>query len=150
MRTVITEGITVRPFASSLSSKATTRYKAHAASCRYANTGQPMADLVARLGHDAVRTKVAVGIIEVCAVCQPTLLAETGSLVEAVKAHALAHYEDGGWDVIVECWEDQQIADALANAADPIDTPEEAIAHFRDGVVAIWADQQADARNSAF
>lgn len=70
--------------------------------------------------------------------------------VEAVKAHALAHYDDGGWDVIVECWDDQQIADALANAVDVIETPEQAIAHFGDGVVAVWADQQADARNSRF
>lgn len=73
-----------------------------------------------------------------------------GSLVEAVKAHAAAHYEDGGWDVIVECWEDQQIADTLTNALDAIETPEQAIAHFGDGAVAVWADRQADARNSAF
>lgn len=65
-------------------------------------------------------------------------------LVAAVKAHALAHYDDGGWDVIVECWGDQQIADALTSAVDPIRTAEQAIAHFANGVVAIWADQQAD------
>lgn len=70
--------------------------------------------------------------------------------VTAVKAYALAHYEEGGWDVIVECWDDQQIADAILNAIGPIRTVEQAIAHFRDGVVAIYADQQADARNSAF
>ena len=74
----------------------------------------------------------------------------TAALVEAVKAHALVHYAEGGWDVIVECWDDQQIADAITNAIGPIRTAEQAIAHFRDGVVAVWADQQADARNSAF
>jgi hypothetical protein len=28
------------------------------------------------------------------------------AVVNGVKAHALAHYTDGGWDVIVECWSD--------------------------------------------
>ncbi len=77
--------------------------------------------------------------------------AKMASKVEAVKAHALAHYEDGGWDVIVECFSDEDIADALRMAVEyDVTTPERAIAHFRDGVVAVWADRQADARNSAF
>lgn len=71
-------------------------------------------------------------------------------LTEAVKAHALEHYEDGGWDVIVECWSDSDIAAVLACALDPIKTAADAISHFADGVVAVWADQQADAINSAF
>ncbi len=25
-------------------------------------------------------------------------------LIDAVREHAVAHYEDGGWDVVVECW----------------------------------------------
>ena len=37
-------------------------------------------------------------------------------LVEAVKAHALANYETGGWDFVVECWEDADIAEEIANA----------------------------------
>lgn len=77
--------------------------------------------------------------------------ATTADLVAAVKAHAAAHYEDGGWDVIVECWDDQQIEDVIVSVHfGPIKTAEEAIKHFGDGVVAVWADQQADARNSAF
>jgi hypothetical protein len=67
------------------------------------------------------------------------------SMVEAVKAHALEHYEDGGWDVVVECWDDEQIAEQIAGAT----TVAEAVAAFA-GVVSVWADQQADARNSAF
>lgn len=67
------------------------------------------------------------------------------ALVEGVKAHALAHYEDGGWDVVVECWEDAQIAEHIEGA----DTVEEAVQRF-EGVVSVWADQQADARNSVF
>lgn len=73
-------------------------------------------------------------------------MAEPDARVEAVKAHAEAHYEDGGWDVIVECWDDQQIADYIKGTR----TPAGAIRRFAKGVVAVWADQQADARNSVF
>ena len=66
-------------------------------------------------------------------------------LVEAVKAHALEHYEDGGWDVIVECWEDDQIAEQIGGAR----TVAGALKKFAD-IVDIWADRQADAINSAF
>jgi hypothetical protein len=37
-------------------------------------------------------------------------------LVEAVKAHARDHYEDGGWDVLVECYSDSDIAGIVAGA----------------------------------
>jgi hypothetical protein len=37
-------------------------------------------------------------------------------LIEAVKAHALANYETGGWDYIVECWGDAEIAEALTES----------------------------------
>jgi hypothetical protein len=67
-------------------------------------------------------------------------------IVEAVKAYAKAHYNDGGWDVIVECWEDEDIADAVEGAKNA----KQAISMLRRGVVAVWADRQADARNSAF
>lgn len=30
-------------------------------------------------------------------------------LVDAVRTHALQHYEDDGWDFVVECWEDWEI-----------------------------------------
>lgn len=69
-------------------------------------------------------------------------------MVDAVKAHALEHYEDGGWDVIVECWEDEHIAEHITEGY--VYTVADAISLFGDGVVAIWADRQADARNSAF
>lgn len=67
------------------------------------------------------------------------------TLVEFVKAHALAHYEDGGWDVIVECWSDDEISTELGDAK----TEAEALEAF-DFVISILADRQADARNSAF
>jgi hypothetical protein len=37
-------------------------------------------------------------------------------LVAAVRAHALTHYEEDGWDYVVECWEDAYLLDAIGNA----------------------------------
>ena len=31
-------------------------------------------------------------------------------LIEAVKSHALNHYEQDGWDYVVECYDDEDIA----------------------------------------
>lgn len=74
-RRVVTDSVVVRVFRSSLSSKATTRWVAHLDACRYANDSmESMADLVARKGHDTVRTRIAVGVISPCKFCQPVLL----------------------------------------------------------------------------
>jgi len=67
------------------------------------------------------------------------------ALVAEVRAHAEAHYEDGGWDVIVECWEDADIEAAIGGAR----TLGGAIRKLHD-VVSVYADRQADAHNSAF
>jgi hypothetical protein len=43
---------------------------------------------------------------------------ETPSLAEkvaAVKAHARANYNSDGWDILVECYEDDEIAREVAN-----------------------------------
>jgi hypothetical protein len=37
-------------------------------------------------------------------------------LVAAVRKHAVANYERGGWDFLVECWEDQEIVEAIGAA----------------------------------
>ena len=39
-------------------------------------------------------------------------------LVEAVKAHARAHYEQNGWDMVVECYTDDELAAAIGDAPD--------------------------------
>lgn len=73
-------------------------------------------------------------------------------LVEAVKAHAMAHYNDGGWDVIVECYTDEEIVEIFEidrRFGTEIATVEQAIASVTSPVE-VWADRQADARNSAF
>jgi len=66
-------------------------------------------------------------------------------LIKAVREHAEAHYNDGGWDVIVECWDDKQIA----NCIDGSKTVKGAIRKVAI-IAAIHADRQADAENSAF
>lgn len=69
----------------------------------------------------------------------------TTDLVQAVKTHAEAHYEEGGWDVVVECMTDEDIANQIGKAS----TVKGALAKF-SGPVAVYQDRQADARNSAF
>ena len=63
-------------------------------------------------------------------------------LIEQVKAYAREHYEDGGWDVIVECWSDEDIAEQIGSAR----TLNGAIKRFKD-IVAIYSDRQADGRS---
>lgn len=71
----------------------------------------------------------------------------TQTLVDFIKAHAESNYEAGGWDVIVECYSDKDILDTLTEAG--ATTEEQALAAFSFSVD-VWADLQADARNSAF
>lgn len=66
-------------------------------------------------------------------------------LVEAVKKYALDNYNAGGWDVIVECWSDAEIEETIGAAR----TPAGAIKKVAV-IVEIYADREADARNSAF
>jgi len=72
---------------------------------------------------------------------------DLNTLVQYIKDYANFHYEDGGWDVIAECWDDKDLLKVLkeSNAT----TEKEALAAFKD-IVAVWADQQADAENSRF
>jgi hypothetical protein len=44
-----------------------------------------------------------------------------------VRDHAYANYEVEGWDYLVECWEDDDILDAMGSAT----TAEEAIKRVR-------------------
>ena len=37
-------------------------------------------------------------------------------LVQGVRAHAIANYNKGGWDFLVECWEDSDIEEQIGNA----------------------------------
>lgn len=74
-----------------------------------------------------------------------TVPAKRRWLVLAVRDHAIENYEAGGWDVIVECWEDYDIYEVVKNCR----TEKGAIKKIAE-LVGIYADYQADARNSAF
>jgi hypothetical protein len=65
-------------------------------------------------------------------------------VVEAVKAHALANYNAGGWDVIVEAWTDEDIASAIGAAR----TLKGAIKKLAP-VIDVYSERQADAVISA-
>lgn len=67
------------------------------------------------------------------------------ALIDAVKAHALANYEEGGWDVVVECYSDEDIDTVIAGAR----TVAGALRKF-SAIIDVYADRQADAVNSAF
>ena len=66
-------------------------------------------------------------------------------LVAAVKDYAKDHYSDGGWDYLVECWDDSDIARVVAEAG----TVAEAVALAADAVGAI-AEAEGEARAEAF
>lgn len=44
---------------------------------------------------------------------------EMKDLVAAVKAHAAANYNKGGWDIIVECWDDADIEEKIVGCQKP-------------------------------
>jgi hypothetical protein len=64
---------------------------------------------------------------------------------EAVKAHAIANYETDGWDYVVECYEDEKIAEIIKTAH----TEKDAIALMRAHVKP-RADYRADIQAEAF
>lgn len=70
----------------------------------------------------------------------PELTGESATvtaLVQAVKAHAITHYENG-WDVVHEAMDDQELAGRITQAG--ARTPTEAIAAFND-LVSVWQER---------
>jgi hypothetical protein len=67
----------------------------------------------------------------------------SNALIAAVKQHALAHYNEGGWDYVVECYEDDEIAELVAGAT----TEAEAIALVGQRVGTLHAYRE-DIRNA--
>ena len=65
--------------------------------------------------------------------------------VTAIKAHALTHYEQDGWDYVVECYDDAQIADIIKTAR----TEKGAIKMMR-AQVKPRADYRADIQGERF
>ena len=62
-----------------------------------------------------------------------------------IMKHAREHYNEGGWDVVVECWSELEIAQAL----DGHTTEQEALAFFSK-LAATWKDQQEASTQSIF
>lgn len=101
--------------------------------------------------NDQVRHDYSLCDSSTCPICAvERSLEEPGvgtDLIAAVRKHAVDHYNDGGWDVIVECWEDVDIVRYILGCRKlgPVDTPARAIKAF-EPLVDVWADRQADAR----
>jgi len=38
------------------------------------------------------------------------------NLVTAVRQYATENYEQDGWDILVECWSDEEIVEAIGDA----------------------------------
>jgi hypothetical protein len=68
-------------------------------------------------------------------------------LASTIASFALEHYEAGGWDVVVECWTTEEIDRHLQECN--AHTKWDAVCAFRD-ITDVWAEKQADARNSAW
>jgi hypothetical protein len=49
-------------------------------------------------------------------------------LIDAIRAHALANYTNGGWDEVVEAWDDEDIVAEVHASCGDNPTVEQAIA----------------------
>jgi hypothetical protein len=65
--------------------------------------------------------------------------------VEEVKDHALQHYEEDGWDIVVECYSDDEIANIIRGCS----TKKEAIWAVLGHVTPYYKFQQ-EVRAEAF
>ena len=71
---------------------------------------------------------------------------EAGQWKDAIRKHALEHYSTGGWDILVECWEDHDIYEAHRVGCDSED---EAIEACRERL-AINDDMRKDIQGEIF
>lgn len=68
--------------------------------------------------------------------------ADIAVMVAAVRKHAKANYNSGGWDFVVECWEDSDIRDVILDA--PIATSVEDVIRLVGEIVAVSDDRRKD------
>lgn len=66
-------------------------------------------------------------------------------LVNAVRKYAIDHYEEDGWDYVVECWMDGDILEVIEDA----ETPAQAIKRVR-AVIKPLDEYRRDIQASAF
>jgi hypothetical protein len=69
------------------------------------------------------------------------------TLVEAVKAHAVKNYEQGGWDYVVECWSSADIETKIVENV--LDTEPKAIAWFGE-IVGLLDERRRDVQAEIF
>ena len=67
------------------------------------------------------------------------------ALVDAVKGHAVRNYEKDGWDYIVECYGDGEIAEIIQDAK--ATTPKQAIKAVGD-YIKVVDDYRSEIRNA--
>ena len=66
-------------------------------------------------------------------------------IAKYIYDYAQEHYNDGGWDVIVECWTIDDIMEQIEDG----ESKEDVLNNFKS-TAAVWADREADAINSAW
>lgn len=69
----------------------------------------------------------------------------TVELVNRIRDHAHTHYEEDGWDILVECWSVNDILDCIGDA----NTFEEAIIRVSDTLSLIHG-YRAEVQSEAF
>lgn len=68
--------------------------------------------------------------------------------IDQMKQWCLEHYDQGA-DTMVECWSTSDYEDLFVSHDGTLATTEQAWERLKS-VAAVYADRQADARNSAF
>jgi hypothetical protein len=74
-------------------------------------------------------------------------MATMQEMVSAVKTYAITHYNEGGWDSIVECYSDSELAEEIEEGK--CNTAAEAIAYVGKGCK-VWDDYRSDIQATAF
>jgi hypothetical protein len=72
-------------------------------------------------------------------------MARMDEMIAAVKNYAIEHYNEDGWDSIVECYDDSDIKEDIGNAA----TVEEAIRNVARFCI-LWDERRTDALAEVF
>lgn len=116
----------------------------------YKNSPADLDDVIEEVENVPIAQQI---LYEMDEIARPPKKTHTGEgdeemkLAEQLRQYALEHYNDGGWDVIVECWADEDVDNVLKEEG--ATTLEQAVEVFRP-LVGVWAERQADAENSRF
>lgn len=61
-------------------------------------------------------------------------------IIDRIRQHAITHYEENGWDILVECWTDADILERIDGK-----NAEEAIVHLLD-ILSVIDDYRTEIR----